>query len=159
MRPKFKSAQPNKKLKPFFWNKVNPTNSVTVWHDLPPVVQIDLSDLEATFVVDNTPTSPSLLSPQRQNVKTVLDISRANNIGGLFPPVSILDLISLSAIMLKGINMDNTQIHKCLLEVDDARLTTDDLRAIKKQLPTPEEVSSSHFCTSDFQGRPTRSSE
>jgi len=84
MRPKFQLAQPTKKLKPFFWNKVNPTNSVTVWCDLPPDARIDLSDLEATFVVDNTPTSPSpLLSPQKQNVKTVLDISRANNIGRL----------------------------------------------------------------------------
>lgn len=47
--------------------------------------------------------------------------------------------------------MDNSRIRKCLLEVDDARLTIDDLRAIKKQLPTPEEVSSSQFCASNFQ--------
>ena len=49
------------------------------------------------------------------------------------------------AIMLSRIKMDYSQIRRCLLEVDDTKLSIDDLRAISKQLPTPEEVSHRSF--------------
>ena len=82
MGPKLKLNRPVKKMKPFFWNKISPTGPVTVWNDLPKNIQFDFSDLESTFVIDNTPSTPSqLLSPKKQNVTTLLDITRANNIG------------------------------------------------------------------------------
>lgn len=37
--------------------------------------------------------------------------------------------------------MNYPQIRKALLELDDHRLSVDDLRAISKQLPTKDEVS------------------
>lgn len=45
-----------------------------------------MDDLEATFAIDNTPASSSQLvkSPsQKQNVTTLLDITRANHIGNM----------------------------------------------------------------------------
>lgn len=38
--------------------------------------------------------------------------------------------------------MDYPQIRKALLEVDDNKLSVDDLKAISKQLPTKDEASS-----------------
>jgi hypothetical protein len=76
-----KVSRTPKKLKPFFWKKINPPSTATVWHDLPLDIQIDLSDLESTFVVHKTPTTHSHLSQKKHNVTTVLDITRANNIG------------------------------------------------------------------------------
>jgi hypothetical protein len=41
--------------------------------------------------------------------------------------------------------MDNFEIRRCMLEVDDEKLSIDDLKAIGKQLPTSEEVSLYQF--------------
>jgi len=42
--------------------------------------------------------------------------------------------------MLSRIKLDLEEIRRALLDVDDSKLTPDDLRAISRQLPTPEEV-------------------
>lgn len=36
--------------------------------------------------------------------------------------------------------MDYPQIRRALLEIDDVRLSVDDLKALSRQLPTSEEV-------------------
>jgi hypothetical protein len=54
----------------------------TVWNDFPSQIQLDLSDLESVFIIDNAPHTPSqLLSPKKHTVTTLLDITRANNVG------------------------------------------------------------------------------
>jgi hypothetical protein len=72
-------------LKPFFWTKIgNADVSSTVWNDIPSDLIFNMEDLEVTFTVDNTPSESSqvLLNPtKKQAVSTLLDISRANNIG------------------------------------------------------------------------------
>lgn len=47
--------------------------------------------------------------------------------------------------MLSRIKLDLEEIKRALLDVDDSKLTPDDLRAISRQLPTPEEVGGVHF--------------
>jgi diaphanous 1 len=42
--------------------------------------------------------------------------------------------------MLSRIKLPFPDIRKALLEIDDVKLTTDDLKAIGRQLPTLEEV-------------------
>jgi hypothetical protein len=83
---KLRVTRPAKRLKPFFWNKVsNPSLESTVWGAIPLDSGFDLSDLEATFIVDNNPASPSkITSPSKQSPTTLLDITRANNIGACF---------------------------------------------------------------------------
>lgn len=49
-------------------------------------------------------------------------------------------LNTISAIMLSRIKMGLPDIRRALLELDDKKLSIDDLRAISKQLPTSEEV-------------------
>lgn len=44
------------------------------------------------------------------------------------------------AIMLSRIKMDYPEIRASLVEIDDSKLSADDLKAISKQLPTPDEV-------------------
>lgn len=46
----------------------------------------------------------------------------------------------LPAIMLSRIKIGLPEIRRALLELDDMKLSIDDLRAIGKQLPTSEEV-------------------
>jgi len=56
----------------------------TVWNEVSTNIEFNMEDLEATFTIDNTPPTPSqiLLSPsKKQTVTTLLDITRANNIG------------------------------------------------------------------------------
>ncbi len=48
----------------------------------------------------------------------------------------------MSAIMLSRIKLGFPEIRKALLDIDDSRLSVDDLKAISRQLPTSEEVSS-----------------
>lgn len=42
--------------------------------------------------------------------------------------------------MLSRIKLDLEEIKRALLVMDDNKLTLDELRAISRQLPTPEEV-------------------
>jgi diaphanous 1 len=44
--------------------------------------------------------------------------------------------------MLSRIKMEYPEIRRALLEIDDEKLSIDDLKAISKQLPTSEEVHS-----------------
>ena len=49
--------------------------------------------------------------------------------------------------MLSRIKLNLEEIRRALLDVDDSKLTPDDLRAISRQLPTSEEVGGIHsFC-------------
>lgn len=48
-----------------------------------------------------------------------------------------------SAIMLSRIKLGFPEIRKALLDVDDRKLSVDDLKAISRQLPTSEEVMTS----------------
>ncbi|KAG6910997.1 hypothetical protein DXG01_006051 [Tephrocybe rancida] len=128
MNSKMKVARPVKRLKPFFWNKLTgPGVATTVWNEAPSHLQFDMADLEATFIIDNFPATPSqTLSPtKKQNVTTLLDISRANNV----------------AIMLSRIKMGYADIRQALLDLNDNKLSVDDLRSISRQLPTSEEIS------------------
>ena len=47
----------------------------------------------------------------------------------------------MSAIMLARIKLELPAIRQAILEVDDVKVTPDELKSIGKQLPTPEEVS------------------
>lgn len=98
----------------------------TIWQDTTQSVQIDLNDLEVTFSLENSSASPSqTASPSKKPaVTTLLDITRANNV----------------AIMLSRIKIDLPAIRQTLLELSDATLSVDDLRAIAKQLPSQEEI-------------------
>jgi hypothetical protein len=84
MGGKAKIIRPAKRLKPFFWNKVtNTVVTTTVWNDVSSDFHFNMDDLEATFTIDNNPSTPSQIrSPTRkQNITTLLDITRANNVG------------------------------------------------------------------------------
>ncbi len=89
-------------------------------------IQFDLNDLELTFATDSTPTTPSQMANPRKQLKvtTLLDMTRAKNI----------------EIMLKRLKMGLPDIKRALLELNDAQLSIDDLKAIAKQLPTKDEV-------------------
>lgn len=115
----------------------------TVWNDVATGISFDFGDLEATFTLDNATTTASQISmaSTKQNVTTLLDITRANNIGVWLIIRSInIHPDHLLAIMLSRIKMNYAEIRKALLSVDDTVLSVDDLKAISKQLPTPEEV-------------------
>lgn len=66
-----------------------------------------------------------------------------------FAFVTRLQLVIL-AIMLSRIKLDLQDIKKALLDVDDSKLTLDDLRSISRQLPTPEEVGSANACCNEL---------
>lgn len=46
--------------------------------------------------------------------------------------------------MLSRIKLDLEEIRRALVVMDDSKLTPDELRAISRQLPTPEEVGDVH---------------
>lgn len=55
--------------------------------------------------------------------------------------------------MLSRIKLDLEEIRRALLNVDDGKLTPDDLRAISRQLPTPEEVGGMYPLPNTFSGK------
>jgi diaphanous 1 len=76
--------------KPFFWNKLsNAQLGSTVWSELdsPERFVLDMKELEYTFTVDNSTqsgasqTASAISLNKKQAVTTLLDITRANNVG------------------------------------------------------------------------------
>lgn len=124
-QPFSRAAKPTKKLKPFFWTKLTTEAESTVWNDITPDISFGMDDLDATFTIDNQASAPrpSSTSAKNQNVTTLLDITRAQNVG----------------IMLSRIKLSVSEIRRAILEVNDQKLSLDDLKAISKQLPTIEE--------------------
>jgi diaphanous 1 len=53
----------------------------------------------------------------------------------MFPSLTLC-----TAIMLARIKLGHQEIRKAVLEIDDGPLSTDDLRAMSKQLPSQEEI-------------------
>lgn len=77
-------------LQPFFWNKLpNAQLGSTVWSELGSSegFVLDMKELEDTFTVDNSTksgaseTASAFSLNKRQAVTTLLDITRANNVG------------------------------------------------------------------------------
>jgi len=83
-------------MKPFFWNKLGNTSvELTVWNDLTSggsSMDLDLKDLEETFIVDDglkplngaagvAGSKFGASQIKKANVTTMLDITRANNVG------------------------------------------------------------------------------
>jgi len=136
---------------PFFWNKLsNAKLGSTVWSELgsPDGLVLDMKELEDTFTVDNSSksttsqTASAFSLNKKQTVTTLLDITRANNVGECSSDrASNSKPTGAIAIMLARMKLHQSDIKKALLEVDDNRLSTDDLKAISKQLPSQDEVS------------------
>lgn len=140
-----KSNPVGPRLKPFFWSKLDGNNiDSTVWAGSLPGFQLNIDDLVDNFGVNAAPTPSQLTSPSRKkNATTVLDISRANNIGQgiMFVMVLCSPLHLAIAIMLSRFKNNYSMIRCALLALDDSQLSIDDLKAISKHLPTTEEVS------------------
>ena len=82
-----RSKVPMRRLKPFFWTKIGPTNTPnTVWDELSKStegVPIDMKELEDKFALDSS--SHKLhgsfhSSSPKANVSTVLDVNRSQNV-------------------------------------------------------------------------------
>jgi len=65
---------------------------------MPSSIRLNLEDLATVFSIDSTPSTPSQImsSKKKQNVTTLLDISRANNIGMVFLLVNLLHLLDVN---------------------------------------------------------------
>jgi diaphanous 1 len=74
-------------MKPFFWDKsVVASGTHTVWGQLGMIGgQVELGDLEEVFSLEQTSSKPASTSQvaksKKQQVTTMLDITRANNVG------------------------------------------------------------------------------
>lgn len=51
----------------------------------------------------------------------------------------------ISAIMLARLRMSHSSVREAILYLDDSRLSIDNLKAIKQNAPTPDEVSKRQF--------------
>jgi diaphanous 1 len=103
-----------------------------------------MKELEEIFTVDNSSkaSKSGKDTAKTGSLTTLLDITRANNVGTLIPDCLYFHHSHHcnTAIMLARIKLSKSEIRQALLEVDDNRLSTDDLRSISRQLPTQEEI-------------------
>ncbi|BGP44533.1 hypothetical protein JCM10450v2_000347 [Rhodotorula kratochvilovae] len=125
--PALTPKNPPKKLKPFFWSKLPPARvGASVWlqSDAAP---LELVDLDKEFAV-----SPPLIRDvktetklkKKQATQTLLIESRARNAG----------------IMLARLRLPHAVLRDAILQVDDAKLSVDNLKVIKHNSPTAEEI-------------------
>lgn len=86
----------------------------------------------------SSPVTTSVL--KKQATSTLLDITRAQNIGEYVFLQLAWCLINGLGIMLSRIKYSLPDIRQALLEINDEKLSIDDLKIIGKNLPSPEEV-------------------
>ncbi|CAG8716330.1 10768_t:CDS:2, partial [Funneliformis mosseae] len=119
-------------LKALFWSKIPPHKlKSTVWEEIPLIVTreipINHTEIELLFpknAINNSlksPTSPT--GTKKNTVVTLLDFNRANNIG----------------IMLARIKYSYIEIKGAILEIDDEKLSVENLRSLKNYVPSSEE--------------------
>ncbi|CAG8761717.1 9161_t:CDS:2, partial [Ambispora leptoticha] len=126
------AVRPKVPLKQLFWSKI-PANNInqTVWKDIPEIyISLRFDELDELFT-KNTAVSSNKSKLDNANliakkplVTTLLDFNRANNI----------------AIMLARIKMPYSEVRDAVLELDDEKLTVENLRAIKQYVPSTEEI-------------------
>jgi diaphanous 1 len=114
-------------LKQLFWSKISKHEvNNTVWKDIQEDdVPINIDELEELF--SKTVAIPSEHDTKisiKSTVTTLLDFNRANNI----------------AIMLARIKMPYSEIKDAILELDDEKLSVENLRSIRQYIPTSEEI-------------------
>lgn len=109
-------------------------------------MELDLKDLETTFTIGQSAISTSTQSVtsslKKQSAATLLDITRAQNIGMKVVAIATRSRSHFCdlGIMLARIKLPFADIRRALLQVDDQRLTVDELKSISKHIPTPDEV-------------------
>ncbi|XP_048577123.1 formin-like protein 6 isoform X2 [Nematostella vectensis] len=118
--------KPNKKLRPFFWNKV-PVNLVpkSLWLNAEDQsANLDLSLLEDMFEVEET-QKPVVQAAAKPSSKMMLDPKKAHNLG----------------IFLSGFKLTTKEIDTKLsvFRQEEGALPVDHVIALKRFLPTPEE--------------------
>jgi hypothetical protein len=154
MGGKPKAAAPAKRLKPFFWNRLDgPSLTSTIWSVPYSGVVFRADGLEDNFLLDPTPVAPSQRrqSFARKLVLTVLDNARATKIG-LFSWFYLPSSHGWPDLTLTAMKMNSSDIKKALLELDDVILSVRDLKNMKGHVPSLEEVSYSvRFILSDSQ--------
>lgn len=92
------------------------------------------------FTAD-THTPVKAVQPNKSQVTSLLPLQRAQNIGErclkrLQPNAHM----TVAAIMLARLRMENTAIRDAVLRVDDRKLTIDRLKPLKTFVPTMQEV-------------------
>jgi hypothetical protein len=133
-----KAAQtvPTKKLKPFFWQKIaTRTAENTIWSSIDTGdVELDNEELEKAFATDNKQVAKPAASSHKPKVTSLLPIARAQNI----------------AIMLARMRLTHEAIRDAILQVDDKKMTTDRLKAIKSFVPSADEIKALSNYSGDF---------
>ncbi|GAA6056774.1 hypothetical protein JCM3770_006127 [Rhodotorula araucariae] len=127
LRPVPLQNKPLKKMKPFFWSKLPPTRvGASVWlkSDAAP---LELVDLEKEFAIGpalGRELKTETKVKKNQATQTLLSESRARNVG----------------VMLARMRLPHAVVRDALLQLDDAKLSVDNLKAIKHNAPTADEI-------------------
>ncbi|KAG5519611.1 hypothetical protein PMAC_001766 [Pneumocystis sp. 'macacae'] len=124
--------QPKKPLKPLFWCKLSSQKIIrTIWEKDILLPSIDYSlianDLEKYFykdILQLNSNSYDINNKKKVTTISLIELNRANN----------------TAIMLSKIKLNYNEIRDALLELNDSKLSIDNLKAIKQNLPTTEEI-------------------
>lgn len=136
LQRKATQTAPAKKLKPFFWQKIAyQSASNTIWSAIDAIdIDLDNDELEQTFAAETKQTSNAAATAPKAKVASLLPISRAQNI----------------AIMLARMRMSHAAIRDAVLQIDDKKMTTDRLKALKPYVPSSDEIKAINGYQGDF---------
>eukprot|EP01119_Soliformovum_irregulare_P017325 TRINITY_DN5126_c0_g1_i1.p1 TRINITY_DN5126_c0_g1~~TRINITY_DN5126_c0_g1_i1.p1 ORF type:complete len:1319 (-),score=517.97 TRINITY_DN5126_c0_g1_i1:43-3999(-) len=119
--------KPKQKLKHLNWKKI-PDGKITatLWKKAADVIDIDTEEIENLFCQKQTAPKEVSDEPKKEvrQIVNLLDTKRANHIG----------------IALGRFKFSNQELKKAIVEVDDSKLTHDDLISLMSFLPTSEEL-------------------
>jgi len=131
--PKKPDLHPNCKLKPLFWSKVPDAQiSTTMWKNASDRLdKIDITKIEDLFNLSKGIDQSKVLdeidksSKEGKSLKSLLEPKKAQNLG----------------IFLSGFKLDVTDLDSKLSKLEDENgLTSEEIHALKRFQPTPEEV-------------------
>lgn len=100
----------------------------SVWSDVSSIPPLSLLDLDLDFAVGSASPKPAIKRTEGVKIKkgwSLLKPARSQNVG----------------IMLARFKMPLEAIRNAVVQVDDRKLSIDNLKAIKHNAPTSDEVS------------------
>eukprot|EP00761_Pharyngomonas_kirbyi_P012971 gb/GECH01012998.1/.p1 GENE.gb/GECH01012998.1/~~gb/GECH01012998.1/.p1 ORF type:complete len:1075 (+),score=379.19 gb/GECH01012998.1/:1-3225(+) len=139
--PPLPEMKPKKKLKGYYWNKIPPAkvkNTIWMKEDIATSIdkiEIPKEDLEETFEAKKAaalPTEGSDSKPKEEKAK-VIDPKKAQNVG----------------ILVAGMRMSNEQIKKYLLEMNEDKISVQNLKSLAHIAPTADEIAALNEHASD----------
>lgn len=123
--PKKSNIKPKKKLKHLAWKKIPNTRvKETIWMQATSEIELDINEIENLFSAKPVIAPVIKKEEIKDQIVSLIEAKRANHVG----------------ISLGKMKLEFSEIKMAIIDLDDSKMTVDNLQLLKTFIPTNEEI-------------------